>query len=63
MPASAPIVNTNRNSPPDFINIKVDALSGGKLFRHIDDLISQAELRAISDAYKNVAGFSLAQVK
>lgn len=53
------IVETNRTVPPDFINIKVDELSGGKPFRHIDDLISQEELRAISDNYKKIAGFAL----
>jgi 2-polyprenyl-6-methoxyphenol hydroxylase-like FAD-dependent oxidoreductase len=53
------IVLTNRSVPPDFINIKVDELSGGKPFAHIDDLISQQELREISEHYKKVAGFSL----
>lgn len=52
------VVQTNRSVPPDFINIKVDELSGGKPFRHIDDLISQDELRQISENYKRVAGFS-----
>jgi thioredoxin-related protein len=42
-----------------FINIKVDELTQGKPFRHIDDVISQAELRQISDDYKKIAGFSL----
>ncbi len=60
---TARIVQTNRSVPPDFINIKVDHLSGGKPFRHIDDLISQAELRAISDNYKRIAGFSLDTLK
>jgi 5-methylphenazine-1-carboxylate 1-monooxygenase len=62
-PATTKVVLTNRSTPPDFINIKVDELSGGKPFRHIDDIISQAELRAISDSYKQVAGFALTQVK
>ena len=53
------IVETNRTMPPDFINIKVDELSGGKPFRHIDDLISQEDLRRMSDEYKRIAGFSL----
>jgi 2-polyprenyl-6-methoxyphenol hydroxylase-like FAD-dependent oxidoreductase len=61
--ATAKIVRTNREHPPDFINIKVDQLTGGKPFRHIDDVISQEELRSISDEYKKVAGFSLAAVK
>lgn len=56
--ATARVVRTNRSTPPDFINIKVDELSGGKPFRHIDDLISQEELRQISENYKRIAGFS-----
>lgn len=60
---TARVVQTNRSTPPDFINIKVDELSGGKPFRHIDDLISQDELRQISENYKKVAGFSQEAVK
>ncbi len=61
--ATARVVATNRSVPPDFINIKVDELSGDRPFRHIDDLISQAELREISDHYKKIAGFSLEALK
>jgi 2-polyprenyl-6-methoxyphenol hydroxylase-like FAD-dependent oxidoreductase len=60
---TARIVETNRSVPPDFINIKVDELAGDKPFRHIDDIISQAELREISESYKKVAGFSLEAAK
>ena len=60
---TAQVVQTNRSTPPDFINIKVDELSGGKPFRHIDDLISQAELREISENYKRIAGFSQEKVR
>jgi 2-polyprenyl-6-methoxyphenol hydroxylase-like FAD-dependent oxidoreductase len=60
---TAKIVLTNRSLPPDFINIKVDELSGDKPFGHIDDLISQEELREISENYKKIAGFSLEAVK
>ncbi len=56
---TAKIVQTNRTVPPDFIIMKADELSGGKPFANIDDLISQQELRAISENYKQVAGFSL----
>ena len=56
---TAKVVETNRNVPPDFIIMKAQELSGGKPFRHIDDLISQDELRQISDNYKTVAGFAL----
>ena len=57
------VVRTNREFPPDFINIKVDQLTGGKPFRHIDDVISQDELRRISEEYKKIAGFSLGSLK
>jgi 5-methylphenazine-1-carboxylate 1-monooxygenase len=57
------IVETNRSLPPDFINIKVDELAGDKPFKRIDDLISQHELREISEQYKKIAGFSLVTEK
>jgi len=56
---TARIVLTNRSVPPDFIIMKADELSGGKPFDNIDDLISQDELRRISENYKKIAGFSL----
>ena len=56
-------MHTNRAVPPDFINIKVDELSGGKPFRHIDELISQEVLRQISENYKKIAGFSIEALK
>ena len=57
-PLTSKIVLTNRSTPPDFIIMKADELSDGKPFRHIDDLISQAELQAISENYAQIAGFS-----
>jgi 2-polyprenyl-6-methoxyphenol hydroxylase-like FAD-dependent oxidoreductase len=60
LPATAKVVETNRTVPPDFIIMKADELSGGKPFPGtIDDLVSQEELRRISEDYKKVAGFSL----
>ena len=57
---TARIVETNRTVPPDFIIMKADELSGGRPFAGtIDDLVSQDELRRISDDYKRVAGFAL----
>ena len=53
------VVRTNREFPPDYIIMKVDELTGGKPFAHIDDVISQAELRELSDNYKRIAGFAL----
>ena len=48
--------------PPDFINIKVEELVGDRPFGNLDDYISQNELKALSDSYKRVAGFALADV-
>ena len=56
---TARVVRTNREHPPDYIIMKVDELTGGRPFRHIDDVISQDELRELSESYKRIAGFSL----
>jgi 2-polyprenyl-6-methoxyphenol hydroxylase-like FAD-dependent oxidoreductase len=61
-PTTAKVVRTNREHPPDFINIKVEELVGDKPFEKLDDYITQDELRALSESYKRVAGFSLADV-
>ncbi len=60
---AAKIVRTNREHPPDFINIKVEELTGDKPFDNLDDFITQDELRALSDNYKRIAGFAVADVK
>jgi 2-polyprenyl-6-methoxyphenol hydroxylase-like FAD-dependent oxidoreductase len=57
--ATAKVVRTNRQFPPDYIIMKVEELTGGKPFDNIDDVISQAELRELSDNYKRIAGFAL----
>jgi len=56
------IVRTNRQYPPDYINIKVDELTGGKPFGNIDDVISKEELRQIAENYAKIAGFSKEEV-
>lgn len=61
-PATAEIVRTNRASPPDVINLKVEELVGDQPFKSLDDYISQAELRGLSDRYKQIAGFSVQQM-
>ena len=60
-PASRPpraSCSTNRETPPDFINIKVEELTGDRPFQNLDDFITQDELRALSDQYKRIAGFA-----
>ncbi len=54
------VVRTNREHPPDFINIKVEELVGDRPFDDLDKYISQDELRALSENYKRIAGFALA---
>jgi 2-polyprenyl-6-methoxyphenol hydroxylase-like FAD-dependent oxidoreductase len=56
------IVRTNRDHPPDFINIKVEELVGDRPFDNLDDYITQEELRKLSDDYKKIAGFAVADI-
>ena len=62
-PATAKVVLTNRSDPPDAILREVWQRSGGRPFERIDDVISPAELQAISDRYKKVAGFDRESLK
>src|SRR5262249_34639467 len=59
---AAKVVRTNREQPPDFINIKVEELVGDKPFDNLDKYITQDELRALSENYKRIAGFALTDV-
>ena len=52
------IVLTNRTNPPDAILREVFERTHDKPFKAIDDVISHGELVALSDGYKQVAGFS-----
>jgi 2-polyprenyl-6-methoxyphenol hydroxylase-like FAD-dependent oxidoreductase len=61
--ATGKVVRTNREHPPDFINIKVEELTGDRPFDNLDDFITQDELRALSENYKRIAGFAVADVK
>jgi 2-polyprenyl-6-methoxyphenol hydroxylase-like FAD-dependent oxidoreductase len=51
------VVLINRANPPDAILREVWKRSGDRPFARIDDVISQAELDALSENYKRVAGF------
>ena len=57
--ATAKVVRANRANPPDIININVEQLVGDRPFEDLEDFISQDELRALADRYKDIAGFSL----
>jgi 5-methylphenazine-1-carboxylate 1-monooxygenase len=56
------IVMTNRAQPPDVIIEKVEELTGGEPFERLEDIIDPTELVAISESYKNTAGYSLEKV-
>lgn len=58
-PATARVVLTNRSDPPDAILREVWQRSGGRPFARIEDVIAPAELQAMSDRYKKVAGFDV----
>ena len=51
------MVLTNRQQPPDAVLQEVYKRTGDKPFRHIDDVISQAELADLLKRYQRVAGF------
>lgn len=55
--AANDLVLMNRANPPDAILREVWQRSGDKPFARIEDVISNAELVALSENYKRVAGF------
>ena len=58
-PTTAHIVRTNRTSPPDIINLKVEELVGDRPYDKLENYVTQEELRQLSDQYKTIAGFSV----
>jgi 5-methylphenazine-1-carboxylate 1-monooxygenase len=55
--ATANVVRANRKNPPDAILREVYERTGDKPFQRIEDVISGAELKALTDRYKRVAGY------
>ena len=55
--AANDLVLMNRANPPDAILREVWRRSGDKPFARIEDVISNAEMVSLSEAYKKVAGF------
>jgi 2-polyprenyl-6-methoxyphenol hydroxylase-like FAD-dependent oxidoreductase len=51
------VVLENRRNPPDAILREVYERTGDRPFARIEDVIDPAELRAISERYKRVAGY------
>jgi 5-methylphenazine-1-carboxylate 1-monooxygenase len=56
-PATSRVVETNRRVPPDTILREVYERTGDRPFTRIEDVISHAEMAAISDNYKRVAAY------
>ncbi|MEA3195896.1 MAG: 5-methylphenazine-carboxylate 1-monooxygenase [Betaproteobacteria bacterium] len=54
---TANVVLENRRNPPDAILREVYERSGDRPFESIDAVMSQKELKALSDRYKQVAGY------
>ncbi|HEV8679921.1 MAG TPA: hypothetical protein VGQ90_11135 [Stellaceae bacterium] len=48
-----------RTAPADFINIPVEEPTGDRPFDNLDDFNRREELRALSDRYKRIAGYSI----
>lgn len=61
--ATTNVVLTNRTNPPDAILREVYERSRGQRFDDLDAVVTQAELQAISDNYKRVAGYAPAALR
>ena len=57
---TANVVRMNRKNPPDAILREVYLRTGDRPFKNINEVISEDELRALSDGYKRVAGYDQA---
>jgi 2-polyprenyl-6-methoxyphenol hydroxylase-like FAD-dependent oxidoreductase len=56
LPFTADVVRTNRGQPPDAILREVYERTGDRPFARVEEVISEAELTAMSDRYKRVTG-------
>jgi len=56
LPFTAEVVRMNRSNPPDAILREVYERTGDRPFERIEDVISAADLAAMSERYKRVAG-------
>jgi 2-polyprenyl-6-methoxyphenol hydroxylase-like FAD-dependent oxidoreductase len=54
---TAKVVLENRRNPPDAILREVYQRTGDRPFARIEDVISAAELAALSNRYKQIAGY------
>lgn len=61
--ATARVVLANRVAPPDIVLKEVKERTGDRPFDDIEDIIPRAELAAMLQRYKEVAGYDLARLK
>lgn len=57
LPPTSAVVLANRSTPPDVILKEVYERTGDRPFERIEDVISQEEMRALSQSYQRVAGY------
>jgi 2-polyprenyl-6-methoxyphenol hydroxylase-like FAD-dependent oxidoreductase len=62
-PATSAVVRANRTNPPDAVLREVYERTGDKPFERIEDVIASAELEKIIANYKQVAGYSVAELR
>lgn len=55
--ATAAVVHASRSAPPDVILKAVHERTGDRPFDRIEDVITAAEMAALNDSYKRVAGY------
>jgi hypothetical protein len=57
LPATTNVVLANRSNPPDAIIREVHLRTGDRPFARIEDVISDDEMRAMSERYKRIAQY------
>jgi 2-polyprenyl-6-methoxyphenol hydroxylase-like FAD-dependent oxidoreductase len=62
LPATSRIVLQNRTAPPNLLVDLVEQRTGDKPFARLEDVVSQAEMKAIVENYQKTAGYHVQQV-
>lgn len=62
LPATSRIVLQNRTAPPNLLVDLVEQRTGDKPFERLEDVVSQAEMKAIVENYQKTAGYHVQQV-
>ncbi len=59
IPATSKVVMQSRNAPPDQIIDLVEQRTGGKRFDNLDNVVTDDELRSVSQNYSRIAGYDM----